>query len=353
MISNLDGAKTLFDLYQVEHGAYPDHLDANNCPRDSADAVDVKYCLNAGESYSYSSASTSAYLLKKTKDDISYMVDNDSSPVPTCPSGFISVPGSRTYGTFDFCVMKYEAKNAGGGVPISNANDPPWVSIDQSVAKVNAAKVANCTGCHLISEPEWMTIAQNVLKIPSNWSGLAVGDGYVFSGHSDNNPSTILSASLDDNLGYIGTGNSSGDVSLSDGMVGNSQRRTLTLDNGEVIWDFAGNVWEWIDARSLANKQPGLVSDTVYTWKHWNDSGLIMNGFASTSMPASTGVTNASNWSATQGIGRLWSNYAETTDRSYRRGGSYVNSIDKGAGVFGLNLNNNLAAANTGFRVSR
>src|SRR5690606_16004219 len=104
---------------------------------------------------------------------------------------------------------------------------------------------AACTGCHLITEAEWMTIAANVLSVPSNWNGGTVGSSYFFIGHSDNSPSSALIASNFDSDGYEGTGNYAGDTTVLAGVYGNSQRRTLVLNNGEVIWDLAGNVYEW------------------------------------------------------------------------------------------------------------
>jgi hypothetical protein len=47
-----------------------------------------------------------------------------------CPTGFIEVPGNSKFGTSDFCVMKYEAKNV-GGIPTSQAAGLPWTSIPQ------------------------------------------------------------------------------------------------------------------------------------------------------------------------------------------------------------------------------
>src|SRR5690606_37026488 len=67
-----------------------------------------------------------------------------------CPSGFIVVPGSSLFGTDAFCVMKYEAKNAGSNVPVSPASGTPWVSIPQPSAIAHAPSPVGCTGCHLI-----------------------------------------------------------------------------------------------------------------------------------------------------------------------------------------------------------
>lgn len=354
--SDITNASKQIRMYQIEHGYYPSSIDSNNCP---ASPADDNYCFKTspGNYYVYNvnnNVEPKVFGITFTNSNYSYRVVNDSSYV-ACAPGFIIVPGSVTYGTSDFCVMKYEAKQVGvTNVPISKAADQPWANIGQTSAKNNSSGVAGCTGCHLISEPEWMTIAQNVLKVSSNWSGSAVGSGYVFYGHNDSTPNSTIAAGVDDNDGYVNTLNSQGDFSVSQSMTGNSQRRTFTLSNGEVIWDFSGNVWEWVDARFMANQQPGFLTDTdTYAWKQWNDPALLQHGLANSSMPASTGIPNIETWDNTKGIGRLWSNYNETLTKAFRRGGSYLNGTDKASGVLALNLNNVGGDINIGFRVSR
>ena len=45
-----------------------------------------------------------------------------------CGPGYILVPGDSRFGTGDFCLMKYEAKNL-NGVPISQAAGTPWANV--------------------------------------------------------------------------------------------------------------------------------------------------------------------------------------------------------------------------------
>jgi formylglycine-generating enzyme required for sulfatase activity len=117
-------------------------------------------------------------------------------------------------------------------------------------------------------------MARNIEYTASNWSGGAVGVGQIPRGHSDdaisddypNNPlqgisftghKALAAASANGTpfnwnfadaaeelaAGYRGTGNTSAQP------VGGGweQRRTLQLSNGQVIWDVAGNVWEWVN----------------------------------------------------------------------------------------------------------
>jgi hypothetical protein len=239
--------------------------------------------------------------------------------------------------------MKYEASQVGSTTtPISQAGSTPWVNISQTSAIANAPNVANCTGCHLITEAEWMTITQNVLGVASNWSSGAVGSGYIYSGHNDGYPYNALAASNDSDP-YSGTGNSS--------SSGANQKRTLNLSNGEVIWDLAGNVWEWTNGQTTGH-QPGYSADTGYNWRQYNDGSLLQNSFLSTSLPASTGLSGIT-WNSSEGIGQLYSYYGETGLCGFLRSGSWGNGSD--AGVLILNLDRDPSYFNgyAGFRVSR
>src|SRR5665647_1372516 len=303
----------------------------------------------SGNSYTYqvNNASPASYCLSEFVGSTSYYITNTNT-VPTegtcsgvilggttCPTGFIVVPGSSTYGTSDFCVMKYEAKNV-SGVATSRASGTPWVSISQSTALSTAT--AACSGCHLITEAEWLTTAQNVLSVASNWSGGSVGSGYIYSGHNDNSPANSLAADSNDNNGYSGTGNSGT----------SNQRRTLTLSNGEVIWDMAGNVWEWTSGTTTGG-QPGAGG---YAYRQWN--ALSVTGSLSPSPYPSTANPSASSWTSSQGIGQVYSNSDETAVRGFLRGGDWTTAGGP-AGVLTLYLYAEPSHTSThiGFRASR
>src|SRR5665647_1799001 len=326
----------------------------------------------SGNSYTYqvNNASPASYCLSEFVGSTSYYITNTNT-IPaegtcsgvilggtTCTTGFIVVPGSSTYSTRDFCVMKYEAKITGQSdgnqtyssafVPESRASGTPWVNISQTNAKDNeASTVVGCTGCHLITEAEWLTIAQNVLSVNSNWSGGSVGSGYIYSGHNDNSPANSLAADSNDANGYSGTGNTAGQTATTNGMQGNSQKRTLTLTNGEVIWDLAGNVHEWTSGTSTTG-QPGASG---YTWRQWNamsvPGSLYPNPYPSYANPS------AASWASSQGIGQVYSNSDEWAVRGFRRGGYWT--YGSLAGVLTLNLNDapSYTHAGVGFRVSR
>ncbi len=260
-------------------------------------------------------------------------------------AGFIKVPGSSTYSTSDFIVMKYEAKNASGVIPVSQAAGLPWVDSPQEVAGANndfkeySQNVVGCSGCHMITEAEWLTISQNVLGVSSNWSGGAVGSGYIYSGHNDSVPNNALVADANDANGYSGTGQSSG-----------SQRRTLALSNGEVIWDFAGNVQEWTSAQITTGK-PGITG-SGYGWREYTamtNQGSMSPGI----FPAVTGIAGASSWNSTNGIGIVYSSADDSSIRGALRGGSWTYGTYAGVLCLAFDANPPSTGPNIGFRVAK
>ncbi len=255
-----------------------------------------------------------------------------------CPTNYIVVPGNSLFDTEAFCIMKYEAVNV-NSIPTGQASGTPWVTVSQTAA-INLA-TTSCAGCHLVTEAEWLTVAHNILSVPSNWSGGSIDSGYIYSGHNDNSPSSPLTASTDDSDGYSGTGQTSG-----------NQRRTLTLTNGEVIWDLAGNVSEWVDATIAGGQHPGIASEPALTWKQWNTANLIFNGLPISSRP-SYGTSTAIDWTSGDGLGQLASNYTETTLMGFYRGGYWANTYN--AGIFALALASAPSGTNAiiGFRVAR
>lgn len=257
--------------------------------------------------------------------------------IADCPTGYITVPGSSLFNTNSFCVMKYEAKNS-SGTAVSVPAGSPWASITQPAAITAGA--AACPNCHLMTENEWLTIAQNIIYVPSNWVGGTVGVGALYEGHADGSPSSALAASATDTDGYINTGQTTGD-----------QRRTFTLSNGQVIWDFAGNVREQTQ-QTITTGQPGTP---VYSWQDWDSTGVQNNyGLIPQAAPVYS-HPSAGTWTSTQNIGRLYSDSAQTTLRIFLRGGGYTDSATNNAGIYSLILNatDTSTSSTSGFRVAR
>ena len=251
----------------------------------------------------------------------------------SCPEGYIPVPGNPEFNTEDFCVAKYEMKkvNIGGqDVAVSQAAGTPWVSINRNDTRAKCAALG--TGYSLITNDQWQTIARNIEQVAENWENGTIGS-VLNRGHSDGDPYNALAASTDDNQACSGTNQS------CTGTSWNLQKRTHKLSNGEVIWDFAGNVWEWVydDYSSLE------VNPTIGTsFYEYNDTSVI-----SAHNRKLFGPSN-STWTSAQGIGQIYGGSAGAV----LRGGAWANLTF--AGVFGTFLYRGLTYSDTGigFRCS-
>lgn len=213
-----------------------------------------------------------------------------------------------------------------------------WIEImatsptDSALDKSTAA----CTDCHLMTLNEYLAIAHNVLIQNNNWSGGSVGSGYIYSGHNDGSPNSALAASLTgDSDGYSGTGQSSG-----------SQRRTLSLSNGEVIWDLAGNVAEWLQEQALSD-QPG---SSGYSYREWNTIGNP--GFLPESLIPSNVNPAASGWTESNGIGSLLSDSDMNELKAIWYGGYWTTGSEAGIFNMAMDASTYETTPRRGFRVT-
>ena len=264
------------------------------------------------------------------------------TPVPplTCPTGFVVVPGNPAYNTTDFCVMKYTAKNSGGtvassndingdgsflsntytgGTAVSTATDQPWTNISQTDA-ITASQTAG-TGAHLLTENEWMTIAHNILLQPANWCdadgsncGNAPGTAgkVLASGHNDSSPNFPLESSTNDAQACYGT--VTANVNTACGADPSTQKRTLTLSNGSVLWDLVGNVAHWTSGTATKGDIPndGAGSGGGFEYNLNTGLGLPVVGSYNTLSYINPAVQNpaAASWGVAQGLGFLSSDFS-------------------------------------------
>lgn len=183
-----------------------------------------------------------------------------------CPNGYALVPGNSALRSAEFCVMKYGAKawddknkngqiDAGeirasgcdgtgkycdGGhdnwgsshIPVSVPQGIPWrkISRDSAIERCQSlnsfAKTQPGMKYDLISNREWQTVARNIEKQAGNWSGGKVGAGCLNQG----------------NTGY----NSQCSYASDGPERGGDKRSSHVLSNGEEIYHFSGNLWQWV-----------------------------------------------------------------------------------------------------------
>ena len=253
---------------------------------------------------------------------------------------WIMVPGNPDYGTNDFCVMKYEAKctEALGTdcaiathSPISQAANRPWVSIKQPYTVTECASLGK--GFHLMTNDEWMTIGANIVNVGSNWSSGTVGSGHLYRGHSDNSPTVPCPADNDDNKAYVedDAGNSCTAYS-KDGTEDdeNTQRRTHTLSNGQVIWDIAGNADEWVQYFNEVDKATPVTHD----WYEYSLPVVGTSAMPLTDLIPQIAIDNG--WDSSNSIGKYLSRPNGGDRGGMRRGSNYYRG-DK-VGVFAIHM---------------
>ncbi|MCB9091356.1 MAG: hypothetical protein H6620_02280 [Halobacteriovoraceae bacterium] len=161
-------------------------------------------------------------------DNITMIVDDPLSPIGQgYGSDWNYVPGNSGLGTEDFYVMRYEAKNM--TYAFSGLSGAPWTNISANAAFDECKNLG--TGYAMITNSEWMTVARNLEKVDNNWTGGSIGSGCLKRGNNGEIVSTCG--------GYNGA-----DPEYGSGRNTNAK---LFLSTGMEIWDFSGNVGEFVD----------------------------------------------------------------------------------------------------------
>ena len=239
---------------------------------------------------------------------------------------WVLVPGNPSFGTSDFYVMKYEAREA-GGVATSQADVTPWVNIDHTSAV--AACAALGSGAHLLTIPEVQTINRNIEAQRANWA-----DGVIGSLVSAGGGLKRGNAGITDSVSYDGADPEYG--------AGRNTKAKLILSNGGELWDWSGNVWEWVYGAGAAGTLGAPGGVTFDTGEHAWDS-------ASLSQERSVVGPSNSSWTGDYGVG--W--YYGGTTNAVVRGGRW--GVGAYAGVFAFSAGGAPSAwyGSIGFRCGR
>ena len=263
------------------------------------------------------------------------------------PDTWVKVPGNSTFGTNDFYVMQYDAKCSNNkGNLLTSPTESTYLNYQNNatttaactptynkqitsaasgypiteISQTDAASYCASVGAHLMTNAEWQTIAWNAEGVASNWSG-----GTMPRGNSD-------SGATQSDSSVYGTG-------YSDFL----HLRTLTLSNGQVIWDMAGNVWQWTNDTILGTQKP-VGSGGGGAYSEWPTVTIYYAGPLPTEQTA--GPSTAS-WDSTKGVGQYYEGGNGGTTYAFLRGGSWGSGA--GAGVESLLLGN--TPGNTGYDI--
>jgi hypothetical protein len=240
--------------------------------------------------------------------------------------------------------------------------DQPWTNISQTDA-ITAAQTAN-VGAHLITENEWMTVAHNILAQPANWCdadgsncGNAPGTAgkVLASGHNDNAPSMPLEASATDSQACFGTVTAGTDTAC--GSDPSTQKRTLTLSNGAVLWDLVGNVAHWTTGTETQGNLPSYTgSGGPFEYNTDTGSGFDVPDNYGTLAYTNPAIHNpaAASWGVAQGLGFLGSVFSSGSPSviAFYRGGTWDGGSYSGAFTLGLVYTPSYSFPFVGFRAA-
>ena len=272
-------------------------------------------------------------------------------------------------------------------IPESRAADIPWVNISQSDS-VNACRslqmqyfgsspdTSTGTGFQLMSNTEWQVMARNIESTTGNWSTGTVGFGLLNRGLSNGNLSTLLSnglptwwgmaasttpsapmsSSWNDNNGFFMLGRPAASASaianaywptIGVSASSDQEKRTFNLSNGAIVWDIAGNAWNWVSDTVSSLGISSAINPGSNSWLDFNNATFGTRGSPTADSLAFGGYLLATSNSN--------SGMVYTGGNTALARGNYYTSASSGAtsGVFSATTQfstNDSSNVNVGFR---
>lgn len=249
------------------------------------------------------------------------------------PSGgdWVLVPGNLSLGTSDFYVMKYEAKDI-GGFATSQADATPWVNIDLPSAAAACAAL-NPTS-HLLTIVEAQAINRNIEAQAANW-----GDGVIGSKVSAGGGLKRGNIGITDSASYNGADPEYG--------TGRNTKAKLVLSNGEELWDWSGNVGEWVygaGADGILGTPGGVAFSNVSRAYEWKNPIVDLSQERPIIGPSNSG------WSNAHGMGAY---FTDVPTAAVFRGGAWNQGVDAGVFAFYAYYTPSNVHVTLGFRCGR
>jgi hypothetical protein len=249
-------------------------------------------------------AETSAFSSGSTTQALNIPLSGPFAAPRNCPQNYAGVPGDsekqiegNQKGVRGFCISKFVMKHPRDengrfvlndnwtgewnwrpdttSTPESKSTSRQWILISYQEALQACSRIKSVDFSYsLISSYEWDVLANNISQTAENWSQQQVSLGELARGFrilNINNPDEAtyirnhVCAWKADPRGFCPAPlpvaeiwNDHSDLSASTGKTSTEQfvqKRTHMLSNGQTIWDFGGNVSEWVMRSSEAKSE--------------------------------------------------------------------------------------------------
>lgn len=197
----------------------------------------------------------------------------------SCWIWYIPVPWNAEFNQKWFCIAKYEMSYddwTGTLNPNWNTFSYVWSKyitprVDYPIANLTQwESISACLNIgkwyHLVTNNEWSTIARNIEMQKNNWSLWDIWNWYIYAWNTWDTWNTIwCSDSTWTKANWTKTWWND-KIGLSSTRSTCSEKRQLLLSNGEIIWDFAWNVSEFVNKANTLDWTSYNIWQTSVAW---------------------------------------------------------------------------------------